>query len=63
MNSKVNKELDDLCKDFMDLAPNQKKGVLMDAKSLLEVQRHGRALIGNEGFNPLPLKVREIGKG
>ncbi|GHU72861.1 hypothetical protein FACS189450_11450 [Spirochaetia bacterium] len=63
MNSEVNKELDNLCKDFMDLAPSQKKGVLMDAKSLLEVQRHGRALIGNERLEPLPAKVREIGKG
>jgi hypothetical protein len=63
MNSRVNKELDNLCKDFMNLAPNQKKGVLMDAKSLLEVQRHGRALIGKEGVDSLPVRVRKIGKG
>jgi hypothetical protein len=61
MNSRVNKELDNLCKDFMNLAPNQKKGVLMDAKNLLEVQRHGRALIGKEKQGPLPVKARKIG--
>ncbi|GHV92031.1 hypothetical protein AGMMS50268_25340 [Spirochaetia bacterium] len=63
MNSEVNKELDNLCKDFMNLAPNQKKGVLMNAKSLLKVQRHGRALIGNERIEPLPVDVRKIGEG
>ncbi|GHV77928.1 hypothetical protein AGMMS49942_27490 [Spirochaetia bacterium] len=45
MNSKVNKELDDLCKDFKGLSLDLKKGVLLNAKSLLEVQRYGKALI------------------
>jgi hypothetical protein len=63
MNSEVYKELDNLCKDFMNLAPSQKKGVLLDAKSLLKVQRHGRALIGNEGTGPLPVKARKTGEG
>jgi hypothetical protein len=45
MNSKVNKELDDLCKDFKELNPDKKKGVVLNAKSLLEVQRHSKALI------------------
>ena len=45
MNSKVNEELDDLCKDFKELIPDFKKGVLLNAKNLLEVQRYGKALI------------------
>jgi hypothetical protein len=59
MNSRVNKELDNLCKDFMNLAPIQKKGVLMDAKSLLKVQRHGKALIDKGAAGPLPVLARK----
>ncbi|GHV35960.1 hypothetical protein AGMMS49546_00350 [Spirochaetia bacterium] len=58
MERAVYKELDDLCKDFKNLAPDQKKGVLMDAKSLLEVQRHSRALIDKENAAILPRKAK-----
>jgi hypothetical protein len=60
MNRTVNKELYDLCKGFKNLAPDQKKGVLLNAKGLLEVQRNGKALIA-EGSVPLPVTVRNRG--
>jgi hypothetical protein len=58
MNSKVNEELDDLCKDFKELIPDFKKGVLLNAKSLLEVHRYGKALI-MEGAKSSPVEARK----
>jgi hypothetical protein len=46
MESKVNKELDDLYEDFKVLAPDYKKGVIKTAELLLKLQRHNKALIG-----------------
>jgi hypothetical protein len=57
MDSNVYKELDNLCKDFMNLAPDLKKRILMDAESLLKIQRQSRALI--ESSNILPTKEKE----
>jgi hypothetical protein len=44
MKRVVYKELDNLCKDFMNLTPESKKGVLLNAKRLLKVQQYSRAL-------------------
>ncbi|GHT65755.1 hypothetical protein FACS1894110_08280 [Spirochaetia bacterium] len=48
MNTRVYKELDDLCRDFKKLSSGKKKRVVKTARLLLKVQRQGRKFMEDQ---------------